>query len=122
MGLKLHVGDNILKFHALHAHNRPRTRHQKIAVLSVRFVSDALNLDPKTYHSTPSRSVRTRVQVACTAARWIKKIFYRARARAVPQLHRVGSDQRSKKQACAARNRRKTTRHATVRTRVADLG
>jgi hypothetical protein len=49
MELKLHVGDNILKFHALYAHISPRTRCQKILVLSVGFVSGALNLDPKTY-------------------------------------------------------------------------
>jgi hypothetical protein len=52
MGLKLHVGDNILKFHALYAHIWPRTRCQIINDLSVVFVSGALNLDPKTYPNT----------------------------------------------------------------------
>ena len=48
MGLKLHIGDNILKFHTLHAHIWPRTGCQKIYNMSVGFVSAALNLDPKT--------------------------------------------------------------------------
>ena len=42
MELKLHVGDNTLKFHALHAHIWPRTRCQKLSPLFVRFVSVAL--------------------------------------------------------------------------------
>jgi hypothetical protein len=42
------VGDNILNFYALHAHIWPRTRCHKLWPSSVRFVSDALNLDPKT--------------------------------------------------------------------------
>ena len=54
MGLKLHVGDNVLNFHALHAHIRPQTRCQKSSTLrlSVRFVSATLNLDPKTRRRT----------------------------------------------------------------------
>jgi hypothetical protein len=51
MDLKLHVGYNILKFHALHAHIWPRTWCHKLPPLSVRFVSGALNLAPKTYHT-----------------------------------------------------------------------
>jgi hypothetical protein len=63
MDLKLHVGDNILKFHALHAHIRPRTRCHKLPLLSVGFVSAALNLDPKTYHKANFALWRDEVRI-----------------------------------------------------------
>jgi hypothetical protein len=42
--------DNTLDFHALLANISPRAWCQKMSPLFVAFVSETLNLDPKTYH------------------------------------------------------------------------